>query len=42
MRPAIACASASEPATVLLADYVTHLARTGRGNIGPSVPPALS
>ena len=35
---AIACASASEPATVLLADYVTHLARTGRG----SVPPALS
>ena len=30
----IAHASASEPATVLLADYVTHLARTGCGNIG--------
>jgi hypothetical protein len=34
MRPVIACASASEPAAVLLADYVTHLARTGRGNVG--------
>jgi hypothetical protein len=34
MRPAIACAPASEPAAALLAGYTTHLARTDRGNIG--------
>lgn len=34
MQPAIACAPASELAAVLLAGYQTHLASTGRGNIG--------
>jgi hypothetical protein len=34
MQPATAFALAAEPAPVLLADYATHLARTGRGNVG--------
>lgn len=34
MQPAIACAPASAPVSVLLGGYATHLASTGRGNVG--------